>query len=66
MLLIGISVDPGRTAIAGAFLRKTKKKNTILQVVGLFLFLFPLIFSLHRHSISKDQYMHLQYIIQKF
>lgn len=31
MLLIGISVDPGRTAIAGGFLRKTKKKNTVLQ-----------------------------------
>lgn len=27
MLLIGISVDPGRTAIAGSFLRKKKKKR---------------------------------------
>lgn len=27
MLLIGISVDPGRTAIAGGFLRKRKKKK---------------------------------------
>lgn len=27
MLLIGISVDPGRTAIAGSFLRKKKKKK---------------------------------------
>lgn len=32
MLLIGINVDPGRTAIAGGFLRKTKKKNIVLQV----------------------------------
>lgn len=29
MLLIGISVDPGRTAIAGGFLRKRKKKREI-------------------------------------
>lgn len=27
MLLIGISVDPGRTAIAGSFLRKKKKQQ---------------------------------------
>lgn len=27
MLLIGISVDPGRTAIAGGFLRKKKKRE---------------------------------------
>lgn len=32
MLLIGISVDPGRTAMAGGFLRKTKKKNIDLWV----------------------------------
>lgn len=31
MLLIGISVDPGRTAIAGGFLRKRKKKKREIQ-----------------------------------
>lgn len=30
MLFIGISVDPGRTAIAGGFLRKKKKGNIVL------------------------------------
>lgn len=33
MLLIGIRVDPGRTAIADGFLRKKKKKKKVFVFV---------------------------------
>lgn len=47
MLLIGISVDPGRTAMAGGFLRKTKKKN--IDLWGF----YPHVKQFHRLSLAK-------------
>lgn len=56
MLLIGISVDPGRTAIAGGFLKKKKKKNTV------FVFVLPSHQIIPYASHSKGHYKHISTI----